>query len=60
MEKNSSSVVIIEQALESKLTQRRSLMAHVEDIPIATMAKVMEGDPKIYKRYHGFWSFIFI
>ena len=35
-------------------------MAHVEDIPIATMAKVMEGDPKIYKRYHGFWSFIFI
>ena len=35
-------------------------MAHVEDIPIATMAKVMEEDPKIYIRYHGFWSFIFI
>ena len=44
MEKNSSSVVIIEQALESKLTQRRSLMASVEDIPIATMARVVEEE----------------
>ena len=44
MEKNSSAVVIIEQALESKLTQRRSLMASVEDIPIATMARVVEEE----------------
>ena len=44
MEKNSSSVVIIEQALESKLTQRRSLMASVEDILIATMARVVEEE----------------
>ena len=44
MEKNSSSVVIIEQALKSKLTQRRSLMASVEDIPIATMARVVEEE----------------
>ena len=44
MEKNSSSVVIIEQALESKLTQRRSLMASVEDILIATTARVVEEE----------------
>ena len=44
MEKNSSSVVIIEQGLESKLTQRRSLMASVEDILIATMARVVEEE----------------
>ena len=35
-------------------------MAPVEDIPIATMANVVEEDPKIYKRYHGFWFFIFV
>ena len=35
-------------------------MAHVEDIPIATIAKVVEEDPEIYKRYYEFWSFIFI
>ena len=52
MEKYSSSIVI-EQALESKLTLR-------EDIPIATMANVVEENTKIYKRYHGFWFFIFV
>ena len=44
MKKNSSSVVI-EQALESKLTLREEKpMASMEDMPIPTMAKVVEEE----------------